>query len=235
LTLVSALRGARAASRYGDKVNPNIASPPLLQALLLQVGANPDTAAAVAASIVEWRLAGGTAARPSPAVARYVAAGRDYAPSGAPFGSPDELGGVLGMTADLMARLRPHLTVFTDGDPTLATQDPVVALALAAAGQRAVEADEGGSGLMSVTVDARGPGQARLTLHVIVRINGRPEGPRYEILAYERLLDDQQLRFRWRGRGRGPERCPRVDLNLYQDCSRFASALAAESGRPQTE
>ena len=174
-----------------DKVNPNIASPKLLRALLLQVGADAGTAATVAASIVEWRLSGGTAARPNPAVARYAAAGLDYAPSGAPFGSPDELGGVLGMTADLMARLRPHLTVYTDGDPTLATQDPVVALALAAAGQRGVESDEGGSGLMSVTADARGPGQARLTLHVTARINGQPEGPRYEILAYERLSDDQ--------------------------------------------
>ena len=52
--------------------------------------------------------------------------------------------------------------------------------------------DEGVTGLMSVTADARGTGRARLTLHVTVRINGRPEGPRYEILAYERLLDDQQ-------------------------------------------
>ena len=50
------------------------------------------TSAAVAASIVEWRLASGTAARPSATVARYAAAGRDYAPSGAPFESPDELG-----------------------------------------------------------------------------------------------------------------------------------------------
>ena len=174
-----------------DKVNPNIAAPKLLQALLLQVGADSATAAAVAAAIVEWRMTSGTAARPNATVARYAAAGRDYAPSGAPFASPDELGGVLGMTPDLLARLRPHLTVFTDGDPTLATQDPVVALALVAAGQRAVDSDEGGSGLMSVTADARGPGQARLTLHVIVRINGRPEGPRYEILAYERLPDDQ--------------------------------------------
>jgi general secretion pathway protein K len=173
-----------------DKVNPNIAAPKLLQALLLQVGADSATAAAVAASIVEWRMTGGTAARPNATVARYAAAGRDYAPSGAPFASPDELGGVLGMTPDLLARLRPHLTVFTDVEPTLATQDTVVALALAAAGQRAVDSDEGGSGLMSVTADARGPGQARLTLHVIVRVNGRPEGPRYEILAYERLLDD---------------------------------------------
>jgi general secretion pathway protein K len=174
-----------------DKVNPNIASPKLLQALLMQVGADPETAAAVAASIVEWRLASGTAARPSAAVARYAAAGRDYGPSGAPFASPDELGDVLGMTADLLARLRPHLTVFTDSDPSRATQDPVVALALAAIGQRAVEADEAGSGLMSVTADARGPGQARLTLHVIVRINDKPEGPRCEILAYERLPSDQ--------------------------------------------
>jgi hypothetical protein len=122
---------------------------------------------AVAASVVQWRLAGGTAARPSPAVARYVAAGRNYAPFGAP------------------------LTGFAVGDPTLATQDPIVALALAVAGQRAVEADEGGSGLMSVTATARGPSQAGLTLHVIVRINGRPERCRYEILAYERLPDEQ--------------------------------------------
>ena len=173
------------------KVNPNFASPKLLQSLLLQVGADPATAAAAAASIVEWRMASGTGARPSGAVARYAAAGRDYGPSGAPFASPEELGGVLGMTPDLLARLRPHLTVFTDGDPTLATQDPVVALAVVAAGQRAVDSDEGVTGLISVTADARGTGRARLTLHVTVRINGRPEGPRYEILAYDRLLGDQ--------------------------------------------
>jgi general secretion pathway protein K len=174
-----------------DKVNPNIASPNLLQALLVQVGADPDTAAAVAASIVEWRLASGTKARPAATAARYAAAGRDYAPSGAPFASPDDLGDVLGMTAELLARLRPHLTVFTDGDPSRATQDLVVAQALAAAGQREVDVDEGGTALVSVTAEARGPGQARFAVHVVVRTNGRPEGRRYDILAYERLLNDQ--------------------------------------------
>ncbi|HET6195891.1 MAG TPA: type II secretion system protein GspK, partial [Acetobacteraceae bacterium] len=39
-----------------DKINPNLASVPLLQALLLQVGADQATAATVAASIIEWRL-----------------------------------------------------------------------------------------------------------------------------------------------------------------------------------
>ena len=174
-----------------DKVNPNIASAKLLQALLLQVGADPDTATAVAASIVEWRLASGSADRPSATAARYAAADRDYAPSGAPFASPDELGAVIGMTAELLARLRPHLTVFTDGDPSTATQDVVVAQALAAAGQHDVGADEGGTGLVSVTADARGTGQARFTAHVVVRTNAQPEGRRYEILAYERLWGDQ--------------------------------------------
>jgi general secretion pathway protein K len=171
-----------------DKINPNIASAKLLQALLLQV-TDPHTAAAVAASIVEWRLASGTAARPR-AVARYVAADRDYAPSGAPFADTDELGAVLGMTAELLARLRPHLTVFTEGDPSRATQDIVVAQALEAAGQRDVDADEGGTGLVSVTADARGTGQARFAVHVVVRTNARPEGRRYEILTYERRWDD---------------------------------------------
>jgi general secretion pathway protein K len=173
------------------KINPNIASPKLLQALLLQVGADSGTASAVAGSIVEWRLASARADRPNATTARYVAAGRDYAPSGAPFASTDELGAVLGMTPDLLARLRPHLTVFTDGDPSRATQDPVVAQALAAAGQRNVEADDDVSGTVSITADAHGPGQARFAVHVIVRTNARPEGSRYEILAYERLWDEQ--------------------------------------------
>jgi general secretion pathway protein K len=174
-----------------DKVNPNTASPKLLEALLLQVGADPGTAAAVAASIVEWRLVSGSGPRPSATVARYAAAGRDYAPSGAPFARPDELGGVLGMTPELLARLRPHLTVFTDGDPNAATQDEFVARALLAVGQRGVEAEEGSTGLVSVTADARGPEQTRFAVHVIVRTNARPEGRRYDILSYERLWDDQ--------------------------------------------
>ncbi|HEY2226283.1 MAG TPA: hypothetical protein VGI22_00820 [Xanthobacteraceae bacterium] len=171
-----------------DKINPNLASARLLQALMRQVGADPGTAAAVAASIIDWRLAG-PADRPSATAARYAAAGRDYVPSGAPFASADELGAVLGMTDDLLARLRPHLTVFTDGDPSAATQDAVVAQALLAAGQADIDAEESGTGLVSITADARGPGQARFAIHVTVRTNARPEGPRYQVLAYERLSD----------------------------------------------
>jgi general secretion pathway protein K len=174
------------------KVNPNLASAPLLQALLVQVGADPITAAAIAASIIEWRLASGTAGRPSAAAARYAAAGRDYAPTGAPFAGFDELGAVIGMTPGLLARLRPHLTLFTDGDPSAATRDVAVAQALAAVGQHDAAAGEGDSGLLAVTADARGVGHARFTLRAVVRTNARPEGRRYDILAYERLWNEQQ-------------------------------------------
>jgi general secretion pathway protein K len=97
---------------------------------------------------------------------------------------------VIGMTPELLARLRPHLTVFTDSDPSASTLDLVVAKALAAVGQRNVNIDEIGAGLVSVTVDARGPGFSRFDLHVIVRVNAQPEGRRYEILSRERLGRD---------------------------------------------
>ncbi len=170
-----------------DKVNPSVASPELLRALLQQVGADPITAAAVGASIVEWRLGSGIAGRPNAAFARYQNAGRNYAPTGMPFGNIDELGLVLGITPELLVRLRPHLTVYTETDPGLTTRDPVVLRALAAAGQLDADVDEGGEELVSVTADAHGAGHGRFTIRVVVRTNARPEGRRYDILAHERL------------------------------------------------
>lgn len=170
-----------------DKVNPGIAAPPLLQALLLQVGADPVAAATLAASIVQWRLGSGPPARRNTTFLRYQRAGMDYAPSGAPLDSIDELGSVIGMTPDLLARLRPHLTVFTGDEPGAATRDPVVAQALALAGQSAVEASDIGEQFVSVTADARGPDHGRRIVHAVVRINALPQGRRYEVLAYQRL------------------------------------------------
>jgi general secretion pathway protein K len=174
-----------------DKVNPNIASADLLQALLRQVGVDAATAAGIAGSVVEWRLAGGGPGRSNPLLARYVAAGRDYAPSGAPFASADELGAVLGMTPDILARLRPHLTVFTEDDPTPATRDVVVSQALATLGQHAFDAENVGAALVSITADAQAGYRSRYSARVAIRTNARPEGRRYDVLAYERLSNDQ--------------------------------------------
>ncbi len=173
-----------------EKINPNTASAALLQALIAAVGADRGTAANVAASIVEWRSASSLGERADATTARYAAARRDYAPSGAPFSGLDELGAVLGMTPDLLARLRPHLTVFSDGDPDMATRDPVVAQALATAGQSGAAGDDSVSGVLSITADGRGRGRAHFTVHLVVRTNARVEGRRYEILARERIFGD---------------------------------------------
>ena len=169
-----------------DKVDLNAASPALLNALLLQLSVDPVTAAAVANSIAAWRLAGGTPGRPDPTAARYVSAGLAYAPSGAPFSNLDELDLVLGMTPDLLRRLRPHVTVYTDDDPDLSTRDQAVAAALVAADETDSGAARRGVGsVVSVVAEARGAGAARFAAREVVRLNAKPEGRRYDILDYE--------------------------------------------------
>src|SRR5260370_33283326 len=76
-------------------------------------------------------------------VAEYRAAGLDYAPPGSPLETVDELRRVRGMTADLLAALRPHLTLFGPAEPNPASADPIVAAARALARQRAPLAGPG--------------------------------------------------------------------------------------------
>ena len=169
-----------------DKVNLNLASVPLLRALLVELGADPGTAAAVTAAIVEWRETGAPAGG-----GRYAAAGRPYAPPGAPFVNLDELGAVLGMTPSLLARLRPHVTVLSDRDPDATTNDPIVARALMAAGEGGGPTAEREASLISISVDARGPGHSHRAMRVVLETNTQARGRRYRILSSERLWEDQ--------------------------------------------
>jgi general secretion pathway protein K len=96
----------------------------------------------------------------------------------------------MGMTPALLARLRPHLTVFTENDPDMTTHDPFVARVLAAIGETAVGAAPGGAEVLSITADAHGSGGSRLTAREIVRTNARPVERRYDVLDYEQLWPD---------------------------------------------
>ncbi|MCQ8239515.1 hypothetical protein [Rhizosaccharibacter radicis] len=134
------------------KINPNQAQPALLEALLLAVGADRDTARQLALNIESWRrpgmpVAGGVGNGGALANA-YAAAGRDYGPPGQPFESLDELGLVLGMTPALLDRMAPHLTLFRQGDPDPGSADPVV--------RRALEIAAGGAGGAGSVIDAGG-------------------------------------------------------------------------------
>lgn len=138
-------RGVVRVTSLAGKLNPNTVRQPLLTALLRRVGVSPLAATSLAAAIVDWRTPG---LRPRPGgakAAQYAAAGYGYAPPGAAFETVEELGEVLGMTPDILGRLKGHLSVFYPGSPLLAAADPVVAGALEEVGsnERGDDLDDG--------------------------------------------------------------------------------------------
>src|SRR6266849_5130295 len=113
------------------RINPNSASPELLEALLRATGSDAESARRLAAAIGEWVGSAPTARSPDAILAEYRAAGLDYGPPGAPLETLDELGRVLGVTPAVLNALRPHLTLFGPPEPNPVGADPAVATALA--------------------------------------------------------------------------------------------------------
>jgi general secretion pathway protein K len=126
--------------------------------------------------------------------AEYRAAGFDYAPPGLPLESIDELKRVRGMTAGLLAALRPHLSLFSPATPNPASVDPFVTAAIAFAGDDAVttgaSAPDDGNQLVTARIlaTADGPGNAKATRSAIVRV-GPFTAMRYSLLSWENGLE----------------------------------------------
>ena len=170
------------------RINPNLASPTLIEALLRAVGSDQATAQRLTVAIADWV---GSAATPQPQAvlfAQYRAAGLDYGPPGSPLESLDELGKVLGMTPALLATLRPHLTLYGPPEPDPAGADPVVAAALALIPQLTEATPSVGTSpqdvlTVRIIASSLGPGNARVTRSAIVRVGSTlPEG--YVVLAW---------------------------------------------------
>jgi general secretion pathway protein K len=186
------LGGATVAVRIENeagKVNPNFASAALLRALLIHVGADPATSTTLARAIVQWREAGMPTGE-SITTADSAIADHGYPPEDRPdvITSLDELEAVPGMTAALLVRLRPHLTVFSNGDPDSSTHDPVVTRALSEVPQARRAGDDEQADVVSVTVDARGAEQERFAIRMIVELTPQAKGHLYRVLSYEKLM-----------------------------------------------
>jgi hypothetical protein len=100
------------------------------------------------------------------------------------------------MRPGLLALLRPHLTVFTDGDPDHSTRDPVVMAALVdtegptalVGGRATVLPPSSANGLVvSIVARAQGQNQASYAERAVVRLNAPAEQEPFEILGLERL------------------------------------------------
>jgi general secretion pathway protein K len=174
------------------KINPNIASVELLASLLRVLGVEPSQANSLASAIADWREPGELARPAGAKSAQYRAAGLDYGPPNAPFESLDEIGRVLGMTPELLAAMRPHLTLFQYGDPDPSVADPVVLQALKQVQQIPGQTGQPGfpsglnAGLQTVTVvaEARSDSGGLFTRRAVLRIGPAFERG-YQILAWE--------------------------------------------------
>ena len=179
------------------KVNPNRASPALLAALMQAVGADGLSASRIAANILDWR-APDVQGTGSGQASAYRQAGLDYVPPGAPFQSLDELGLVLGMTPALLARLRPHLTLYRDRDPDPLAADAVVAQAIAAvSGQTVTPGVSTDTGAVRITAAVTMPGGARFIRQAVVRIDPRGQGARpFQVMTWVALPADDAAALR---------------------------------------
>jgi general secretion pathway protein K len=187
-----AVPGGTVAVRITDeanKINLDTASVDLLRALLLGVGADAGTASAVAGAIVDWRETGGPDASAAKAE-QYRAAGLDYAPPEKPFRSVDELAQVLGMTADLLAKLRPHLTLYSSYGPGRSTTDPValdaIMLLRKQGGILPYERDVSGEQVVQVVATASSTDGASFTRRAILRVDPSAKDRPCAILVWER-------------------------------------------------
>ncbi len=169
------------------RINPNVATPELLQALLTRFDLSKATAEALAAAILEWRAPGPRLATAK--AADYARADRTDAPLEKPFRSLDDLGAVLGMTPELLARLRPHLTVWWRSDPDMAYADPVVLAALRSIGTvaptvvgppRTIQAVE-------IVATAAAPGGARFSRSADAIIDSAEGHGSWRVVAWREL------------------------------------------------
>ena len=168
-------------------INPNLASPALLEALLRVTGSDAESARRLASGISEWVGSAPAPRPPNALLAEYRAAGLDYGPPGAPLETLDELGRVVGVTPALLAAIRPHLTLYGPPQPDSTTADPIVAAALAAASRAEVAPSplQPPPDVLTtrITATALGPGNASATRFAIVRFGAiLPSG--YKVLAW---------------------------------------------------
>lgn len=191
------------------KVDLNQSAAPLLTALIQAVGIDGVRAGRLAGAIIDWRdpdpLTQPSGGGEDP---DYAGAGLPYGAKDADFDSPSELLQVIGFTPDDVARLAPHVTVFTGRErPEPAWASGPVLTAIGMDGARLVAQREAwnpaagqplpgvpgaenvqafGSGTYSIESQARLRDGRVAGLHVVVRTGGSAvPGMAYTPLRWE--------------------------------------------------
>jgi general secretion pathway protein K len=155
--------------------------------VLLGIGADPSTASELAQAIVAWRDTQGPEASAMKAT-QYRAAGLDYAPPEKPFRSLGELSLILGMPLGLVARITPHLTLYSTYGPDQTSTDPIARDAIMLLRkQGGVLPFIGGASqekVVQVIASAVGANGTRFTRRAILRIDPGSADLPYAVLAW---------------------------------------------------
>ncbi len=173
-----------AMSDQDGMLDPNQSPPPLITALLRQIGLDDNTAQSLSNAIVDWRSPTDAGLLPM-----YQAAHKEFGPPHQPFQSAAELGLVLGMTPRIEALLLPHIDPFVQSTPDPDLADPVVAAALQDAIKRDHVALDPGSTdgpiLVLISATAHGRGDA-FTRRALVRFDSSADPPFTTLEWYQR-------------------------------------------------
>ena len=108
-----------------------------------------------------------------------------YGPPGQPFQHLDELGYVLGMTPEILAALKPHLTLWSTSDPDPAAADALVLGALRSAGIQPVAAKSMQARVIAFTATATLPDAPQVTRRAVIRFGFSPDGRAWRVLAWD--------------------------------------------------
>lgn len=175
------------------KINPNSAPLPVIQALLVNLVVEAGRAASLARAIVDWRSSGSRSQPDGPKLAQYQAAGLNYGPAHQLFDNLDEVGLVVGMTPAVLARMKPFMSIYQEGDSTSAT-DQLSLDKLPSAMEISTNGGDvwhlGSTGrIMVVMIDALafGPAGDRFTRQAVVRLRAEAsldQAP-YQILTWD--------------------------------------------------
>lgn len=170
------------------RINPNLAAPALLEALLRVTGNDAATAHRLATAIGEWVGLQGVAESHDALLTEYRTAGLDNAPPGERMENLAELRRVLYMTPAVFDAIRPHVSLFAPTEPIAAHADPMVVAALASLArtgivQPNVPLTQPNTVTARIAATARGPGNARAARTAIVRIVSG--SGKYTILAWD--------------------------------------------------
>lgn len=114
------------------KINPNLASPELLAGLFEAAGVERNRARHLGAAAADWVSDDGDPSEFGAKTDQYRAAGKNYGPPNAPLETLDDLNLVLGMTPDVLAKVRPYLTLYTTtNEPNIKGAPAVIQRAMA--------------------------------------------------------------------------------------------------------